>query len=582
MSKIPYGISNFKLIRDKSEKYLYIDKTHFLQELEKQRYLIHLRPRRFGKSLFLSMMDNYYDIASADEFDDLFSGLYVHEYPTNDKNNYYILRFNFSGVQNVNEGDLEAGFTVKIRDGIRSFINRYDFDITVNNSRLSADFLSDFLTKFSALKLPNKIYLLIDEYDHFTNSVLNGDGEAFLEVLRRGGFVRSFYEVIKEHTEIGNIERFFITGVMSVTLDSMTSGFNIAKNITANQNFSDIMGFTATEVKEILNSTFTEIARQREKQTIEQSKKMRLTEQEQCDIFEIFKENYNGYLFSEEDDTKIFNSTLIMYYLNAYISTRKPPKNLIDPNLNQSGTTIANIVQLKMPEENQALIREIVEEKEIVGELQPFINIDLKFDQNDVITMLYNIGILTIKPSHMGNLFQMPNKTIQRTYLQYLSDLLKRQLDYHFDTRKLTVAFRELGEKGQLTKLTKIVEDILFHASNRNYRELDEAHIKNMYFVLTYITEDFVVYDEQPAGNGYADVFIQRSLTSRAKYEALIEFKYLKKKEITNEKIEEKMVEGRKQLTAYLKDERLSSRLDLRKYVILFSGSEAIRIEEVC
>ena len=573
MGRIPYGVSNFELIRSKKENYLYVDKTRFLYEVEKIRHIIHLRPRRFGKSLFLSMMDCYYDIARADKFDELFRGLHIHEHPTPNRNSYYMLRFNFSGIQNVEEDDLKDGFLGKVEDGAQRFINQYRLDIKLKESNSSAEVLKSLLSGFEALNLPNKIYILIDEYDHFTNSVLSGDGEAFLEVLKRGGFVRSFYEVIKEKAELGIVERIFMTGVMSVTLDSMTSGFNIAKNVTMRTKFADIMGFTADEVKAVLQLDFA---------TSEDSEEViQLSESEQLEIFNIFKENYNGYLFSEESEAKIFNSTLIMYYLSHYIEDQLPPRSLVDPNLNQSGATIESIVELKMPEKNYKLIREIIENKEVAGELEPFIDINKKFDQNDVITMLYNIGILTIKDADFGTTFEIPNKIIQRIYLQYLSNLMQSQAEYRVDTRKQTLAFRELGTTGRIDQLTQVVADFLMHVSNRNLIDLDEKHVKFIYFILTHATEDFIVYDEFPSGGGYADIFIQKTLPSKAKYEAFIELKYLRRNATSELAIEGKVNEGITQIESYMKDERLINRPGLKKYVVVFSGYEAVKIEEI-
>jgi len=418
MRKIPYGVSSFPLIR--REDYLYVDKTHFIKEVEKTKTLIHLRPRRFGKSLFLSMLDSYYDIASKDSFDDLFSGLYVHKKPTKNQNNYYMLRFNFSGIQNVRADDLEQGFIDNVKDGVGRFIDRYDLNIQIAESNRSATVLRSLLREFKKLKLSHKIYILIDEYDHFTNSVLTGDGSEFLALLKRGGFVRSFYEVIKENMELGIIERIFITGVMSITLDSMTSGFNIDMNITTSEDFNDVMGFTTQEVKDVLKMTFFEEG--------ERENPIQLTPAEQVEIYGIFAENYNGYLFSPRSNTKIFNSTLIMYFLKLYLPKSRLPENLIDPKLNQSSTTIENIVNLKNPEQNNDFIRQIVEEKGITGRLQTFMDIDKRFERDDVITMLFNIGLLTIKGQGARTRFEMPNKIIEQIYYQYLNELIQRKV----------------------------------------------------------------------------------------------------------------------------------------------------------
>ena len=569
MRKIPYGVSSFPLIR--REDYLYVDKTHFIKEVEKTKTLIHLRPRRFGKSLFLSMLDSYYDIAKADKFDDLFTGLNIHKNPTKNRNNYYMLRFNFSGVQNVREGDLEQGFFNKVKDGVTRFINKYKLDIELEKSDQAADLLASLVKGFEKLGLSHKIYILIDEYDHFTNSVLAGDGQEFLALLRRGGFVRSFYEVIKENAELEIIERIFITGVMSITLDSMTSGFNIDTNVTTNKRFTDVMGFSAVEVKDVLKMTFFEEG--------EQDHPVQLTPSEQAEVYEIFVENYNGYLFSEESSTKVFNSTLIMYYLKHYLPEKRLLRNLIDPNLNQSSTTIENIVSLKNPEQNYDLIRQIVEDSEVAGKLQSFMDIDKKFERNDVITMLFNIGLLTIKGQGTRTKFEMPNKIIEQIYYQYLSELIQKKAGYKLDIESQELALEALGEKGDIMPLTKLVEEFLTHIANVNLRQFDEKYIKLVYLMLIYITDQFKVYDEFPAGNGFIDILLEKAPVSFATYEALIELKYIKKKEATPERIEKELQAGIKQVEGYLQDDRVNRLANLKKFVIVFSGHEAVRVE---
>ena len=571
MFKIPYGISNFERIR--KEKFLYVDKTRFIEKLEALSYIIHLRPRRFGKSLFLDMLDTYYDINHADKFDELFSGLAIHEKPTRNKNNYYILRLNFSGIQNTEMEGLEAGFVRAVKDGARQFINRYELDIEVPIADSAASVLSNLITSFERLKLKNKIYILIDEYDHFTNSVLSGDGESFLSVLRRGGYVRSFYEVIKDKTGTGVVERLFITGVMSVTLDSMSSGFNIASNITTYPEFADVMGFTNDEVKEILRLSF---AKSENADDV-----VSLTSNEQAEVYKIFRENYNGYLFSRRSESKVFNSTLIMYYLKNYFPNKIAPENLIDPNLNQTGTTIENIAGLKNSEQNYRIIEQIVRDKQIYGTLQPFINVDVKFDHDDLITLLFNIGMLTIKGFDMEIQFEMPNKIIEGIYLQYLSNLIQKQSEYNLSLASQRDAIMEFGRQGKINLLTDLVSEFLMHTSNRNTRNFDEKYIKLAYMMILAYSNQFIVYDELPALQGFSDILIFKAPASTARYEAMIELKYIKKGESSEAKIEAELAEGISQIKRYIQDKRLANRKNFKKFVIVFVGFEIARLVEL-
>ena len=558
---IPYGISNFKKIR--TENYLYVDKTRFIEEVEKSSILIHLRPRRFGKSLFLSMIESYYDVAQSDQFDKLFNGLYIHKNPTKRKNSYYVLRFNFSGVGSTAEEDLKAGFLRKVNEGTKRFINHYLLNIKLNEKETEpVGVLGHLLTEFHGLKLEHKIYLLIDEYDHFTNGLLKGDAKDFLTVLTEGGFVRSFYEVIKEQTELGVVDRFFATGVMSVSLDSMTSGFNIATNITTNRRFANMMGFTGDEVKDILQQLI-------------------LSEAEKTEIYNVLKEHYNGYLFSEDSGVKVFNSTLIMYYLKSVMIEGRPPKILIDKNLNQSGVTIENIVSLKTKERNYEAVERIIDDKQARGSLSNFIDIKKKFDHNDFITMLFNIGLLTIKKPGVTTTFEIPNKVMENVYLEYLVDLTQKQANYHINTEKHELALVQLGEDGDIRPITDLVSDFLTHTAVRNKQKFDEKYVKLTYMMLLATNNQFITHDEYPAGQGFIDLFIQKTPASYATYEYAIELKYLKIGDTTDAKIEVKMVEARAKMDQYLTDKRVSNRPNLKKFIIVFSGFDMVRMEEV-
>ena len=560
--KIPYGIAHFETNR--KNNFLYVDKTHFIHEIEKIEKIIYLRPRRFGKSLFLDMMDCYYDIAKADAFDDLFNGLYIHENPTENRNNYYVLRFDFSAMNSTEEISLESSFKEQVLLDVESFIERYDLDITLGTKTTStaSGILETLLNKFEKLNTGKKVYIMIDEYDHFTNSLLKGNASDFLTVLQRGGFVRAFYESMKKKVGTGIVERFFMTGVMSVSLDTMSSGFNIATNLTTRKRYADMMGFTADEVKHLLTQ-------------------LNLSEKDQVDIYEDLRENYNGYLFSAKGEVKVFNSTLVLYYLKYYILEDEDPEELVDSNLNQSGTTIKNIVELKNKEDNYELIAEIVSNKEVRGVLLPFIDIEKSFGRNDIITMLFNIGLLTIKGAGARTRFAMPNKVMESLYFQYLGDLERRRHDYQIDISKYGQAIDELSEDGKINVLTNFVSDFLQHLSVRDHIGFDEKYIKLVYMFILNTSNQFIIYDELPALQGFSDIVILKAPASYSEYEYLIELKHIKKSEQTDALITKKFAEAVQQIQDYTKDSRLNTRPDLKKFVVVFSGFEVVKLEEI-
>jgi len=574
MKMIPYGEGNFEVIRN--DGFAYVDKTGFITQLEAFRRVIHLRPRRFGKSLFISMLESYYDVASAHKFDTLFGGLAIHERPTAYHNSYYILRFNFSGIATKDFETIMAGFLNKVRTAVEIFVSKYKLDIQIEDYSSPSVILNSLLSGFIKLDLKHKIYVLIDEYDHFTNAVLtnavltNGLDD-FMGLVTGGGAVRSFYEVIKEKCESGIIERFFMTGVMSVSLDSMTSGFNIASNITTRENYADVMGFTSDEVKQLLATTFKN----------SQGESVSLTLEEQEEVYGIWKQNYNGYLFSEDSENKVFNSTLIMYYLQRYIERKKHPADLVDPNLNQNGTTIKILAELKNKDANYEVIEQIVKDRVVSGNLSTFINVNEKYDPNDFITLLFNIGLLTIKSAGVRTKFQIPNKIIESIYLQYLSDLEQRRLGCKLDVVQQELAIDELAEEGKINKLTAVVADFLAHTSGRNKIKFDEKYIKLIYSFILSTTNQYVLYDEYPASQGFGDIVALKTPASYATYELLLELKYVKQSEATPKRIQKAFDEAVEQIGAYMSDKRLANRPDLKKFVVVFSGFEVAKLEEV-
>ena len=226
MLKLPYGISDYRKLKENG--YYYVDKTMYLEKLENAKeQLVYLRPGRFGKSLFTSMMFYYYDVNSKDLFDRLFKDTYVGSNPTNNKNSYYVLKFDFSGMtaQGKDGKELEKTFKNSVLRAIDLFNDNYKTSIEVDYSNSPDDMLAEFITKFNSLDLAHKLYIIIDEYDNFTNSILEGNGERFKSIVGNEGFIKNFYAIIKKYAGYGIVDRVFITGICPITLDSMTTGF---------------------------------------------------------------------------------------------------------------------------------------------------------------------------------------------------------------------------------------------------------------------------------------------------------------------------------------------------------------------
>ncbi len=255
--KFPYGLADFyKII---TENYFYVDRTdriHLLEDVGDM--LLFLRPRRFGKSLLLSLLENYYDVAKAEQFEHLFGRLAIGQNPTPMHNQYFILKWNFSVVDPQGEApEIKRALHDHLNDSLKNFARRYQdflpYEVEFNpDNDLSS--LASALTATEAT--PYKVYLLVDEYDNFANEVLmagQADGQRRYETLIKSeGMLKTVFKAIKAGTEGRGIDRLFITGVSPVVMSDITSGFNIAENIYLDSTFNDLCGFWEDEVAQAL------------------------------------------------------------------------------------------------------------------------------------------------------------------------------------------------------------------------------------------------------------------------------------------------------------------------------------------
>ena len=561
--KVPYGESDYKKIRENG--YIYIDKTKYLEKLEEQSYQIYVRPRRFGKSLFTSMLTYYYSLDEKEEFETLFKGLYVYENPTPNKNNYYVMNFNFSGIEADVKTDLKEikeRFDNRILFSVNQFIKKYRLDIEIKE-KTGANILDELLSKFKILEKENKIYIIIDEYDHFTNGMLQGKCNNFMKILGSAGFVRAFYEVIKIYTSDGVVDRFFATGVAPVTLDSMTSGFNITVPLTTNPLFEAMCGLTDEEVKEAI-------------------KQAGIEEEKQEEIFNKMKENYDGYRISKFSNQTLFNTTLVMYYLRNYVQLGMAPEQLTDGNLAATGSKIENIAGLINRENNYTILKQLLMEGEITGNLVPLFELDKHFDRDDFISMLFYNGYITIKETNgMETKFGIPNYVSQVLYADYFLKLIDIDEAYKIDTTEIQQAIIQLGQYGNIEPVVEKVQEFLMHCSVRDKEKFNEMNLKHIFSMILALTSQFIVYGEYPAGQGFVDMLIQKSSNSLATYEGIVELKYLNKEKAKKSSIKKLNIEAKEQLEKYLKDKRLEQKENLKKYVIIFKGFEEFYIEEI-
>ena len=386
MKKLLYGISNYEeLVED---GYLYVDKTMYIQKLEEltEKRVMFLRPRKFGKTLFTSVIENYYDIKKVDKLDKLFKETYIGKNPTKNKNRYHILRFNFSGIDTSTVDATIKGFKEKVEISINSFIKNYGMDFFVNTEQTAEGMLKSVFEAFRFQKEGEKIYVIIDEYDHFANELLGFYQEKFKDLLSKNGKIRKWYEILKEGTE-SVVDRIFITGVAPITLDSLTSRFNISKDVTRDVRFNEMMGFTNQELIDLME-------------------KQEIPKEEQKKILPIMKENYDGYKFSIDANIQIYNSNMCLFFLSDYIGLGKIPNQLIDMNIASDYSKIGKMLDLCKEEKR----------KEIIEKFNPAI----EFAEQEMVSMLYYLGYLTISENIAGSpKLVIPNTVMKEIYAKY-------------------------------------------------------------------------------------------------------------------------------------------------------------------
>ncbi|ABY95282.1 MULTISPECIES: ATP-binding protein [Thermoanaerobacter] len=566
MKKIPYGMSNFRAMRE--EGYLYVDKTMYIEKIENlnSKYLFFIRPRRFGKSLFLSTLENYYDIKNEKDFEKLFSDLYIGKNPTKLKNSYMILKLNFSGLNTENKDQLKESFLLSVKNSINALLNRYEGILeNTEEIRKKIDQITDINAVIMTIinevkKVGKKVYLIIDEYDHFANDIIAmGDSEFYREIVRASGFVRDFYETLKIGTE-SVIDRIFITGISPIMLDDLTSGFNIALNVTMDLSLNEMLGFTEEEVVKILE-------------------KVGIEEKEREKSLEELKELYDGYLFSAEAEKRIYNPDMVLYYLDSIVRYKKPPRNLIDDNVK---TDYGRLNRLTMNEENKVLLERIIKEEGIVAEIVTKFSFDRMYDEEYFVSLLFYMGLLTIERQEKTRLFlKIPNYVIKTIMWEYIETNLKKEYKINLDLNELRKTIEEMAYEGRIKPYIEYIsQNVLKVLSNRDIIKFDEKYIKVILITYLVNSKAYRPISERETEGGYIDIYLERDIRiPDVKYEWLIELKYIKKSE--KDKVDKIREEGIRQLKRYRESRGLQERKDVKQALLIFIGKDEYQVIEV-
>ena len=556
MRKLPYGISDYERLIEND--YYYVDKTKYIEKLENlpEPYIMFLRPRKFGKTLFTSTLENYYDLKKIDKFDKLYGDTYIGKYPTKLKNKYHILKFNFSGIDTSSDKTTIKGFKNEVSSSIKLFIDKYRLDFYINQEDEAENILDNLIKAFNIQKEGEKIYVIIDEYDHFANELLGFNTSQFKNLVSKNGKVRKWYEILKKGTETV-IDRIFITGVAPITLDSLTSGFNIASDKTQNAKFNEMIGFTKEELISMMND-------------------LQISQEEQNKILPIMKENYDGYKFALDAEEKIYNSNMCLYFLNNYIEQEKLPIQLIDMNIASDYSKLGKMLDLCKGGEREKVIEKTVSGEGIVEEITGKFNPAIEFTEKDLISMLYYLGYLTIEDEVVGYpKLSIPNRVMKEIYSEYFLKILKQGVDIEENYSEIA---REIALEGKINKIIELMNKYLKNLSNRDYIKFNEKYVKLIFYCIAMNLKIYRLKSEMEVQRKYPDILLIPKDESKGYKAVMIEFKYLKKEEAN--KLKEKQNEAREQIEEYATFEEIREIKNLNKYTVV-AVNDKVYVEKI-
>ena len=574
--RIPYGIGDFEKIR--KENMYYIDKTSIIEKLERHQYPFFIRPRRFGKSLLVSMLEDYYDVERKADFDEIFKGLYIHGHPTNERNSYLVLRLDFTGIEtDFGKQELFLSFTAKVRHHAYAFIERYKsfFENRIFNliekCKNPAEIIIALTTQLK--ERANRIMVLIDEYDNFANDLIGANkDDLYYEILSKTGFVRTFYEALKSGAGEGAISRIFMTGVSPIMLDDMTSGFNIAKNITLDEEFSSLMGFTQEEVEAMMGYYWGFIKDNPEN-----------TEEKRAQALKDMKSFYNGYLFNENGKERVYNPDMVLHFMDSF-QNGNYPRDMVDTNVKTGYGKLQRLLKINRKSGTTGDItwfEEISEKEEVLTKLKLMFPLEAITGKDEIVSLMYYMGLLTIKEPVLAMVnLQVPNLVIKELYWEYFYQKIRMELNDTLNVETIGKGLIKLAMEGNPDDFVYYTYDkVLKYMSNRDLIQMDEKHLKMIFLSFLSVNMTYIPYSELEMNGGYSDIVLYPDTRYGVKNSQIWELKFLKKADDR----EAKLKEAREQIKRYENDEkflRLAKRTKLYKYIILGSKDGVEIVDE--
>lgn len=581
---VPYGVADFATVIE--QNLYYVDKTMFIPELEKQpRNLFFIRPRRFGKSIFLSMLYSYYDCTQSHKFQSLFGNLWIGQHPTPLQGKYQVLFLDFSQITG-NIDKLETKFNSYLSINLDAFVRQYSeyYQAEMEEILAQEDFEEKMELIFKAAKAHQyHLYLIIDEYDNFTNVILNERGEnVYHAITHADGFYRDVFKKLK-----GNFERIFMMGVSPVTLDDVTSGFNIGWNISIKPEFDEMLGFSTTDVVEM----FTYY---KEHGSIPADSDIDA-------IVNDMKPWYDNYCFAKQalkKKTRMFNCDMVLYYLRNYMDAGCPPEEMIDPNTRTDYGKMKKLLQFdKLDGERKGIIRKIAEEEQIVTQLYESFSA-YQIPKAEIFpSLLFYYGMLTIKGTRGSKLILgIPNNNVRKQYYGYLEE--EYQAKAYVDVNQLTDYYYDMAYDGKWEEGLRFMADAYAKVSSVRDGIEAERNLQGFFMAYLNLNDYYITAPELELNHGYCDFFLLPDLTHYAsQHSYILELKVLSKKdfsaivegEFTEDgkpmtKAEKQWREALDQIHQYAEAPRveaLRQGTKLHLIIMQFEGWELKRMEEV-
>ena len=574
--RIPYGMMNFIDVRE--DDCYYVDKTHYIPLIENaNKYFFYIRPRRFGKSLTISMLRHYYNILEADKFERWYGDLYIGKHPTPERNSYLIIYLNFA-VVNAELNSYRQSLDAHCNTEFNFFCDVYAQYLPEGikeemNKKKGAVEQLDYLYK-ECIKTNQQIYLFIDEYDHFTNKILSEPSclEDYKSETHGTGYLRSFFDTVKAGT-YSTIKRCFVTGVSPVTMDDLTSGFNIGTNYSLSPEFNEMTGFNEEEVRAMLDYYATTC--QFHHSTDE--------------LIEAMKPWYDNYCFAEQSygSTTMYNSNMVLYFVDNYIRNGGyMPRNMVEENIRVDYNKLRMLIRKdKEFTHDASTIQTLVQQGYITGELKTGFPAETIAEPDNFISLLFYFGMLTISGTLEGETkLTIPNQVVREQLYSYLLDTYN-EADLRFDNWEKGKLASAMAYRGDWKAYFDYIAECLHRYSSQRDKQKGEAYVHGFTLAMTAQNRFYRPISEQENQEGYADIFMFPLLDiyKDMLHSYIIELKYAKGKD-SDEKVEQLRQEAITQANRYAASETVQKAIGtttLHKIIVVYQGMKMVVCEEV-